>query len=63
MDRLPAVLRSEFLAVGIVPFNLVRMYVVVATTINFNQTTRIEQIQHPVNTSWPGKGDNIVGGF
>ena len=36
MDRLPVVLRGEFLAVGIVPFNLVRMDVVVATTLNIN---------------------------
>ena len=39
------------------------MDVVVATTINLDRTSGIEKIQHPVNTSLSGKGDNIVGGL
>ena len=49
MDGFAPVPGGEFLAVGIIPFDLVSMHVVVPCPFDAHSTTRIEKIEHPVH--------------
>ena len=63
MDGRPAVFLFEFLAVGVVPLDLVGPYVVVASVGDFHRAAGVEKVEDPVHAALTREGDDVVGRF